>query len=539
MNRCVCTGLAGIVLALIAGRAEGALVALTGASRTYDQGGAYTAGASIDGVLTSGGWGVDGGQTTAQTAVFQTAAPLTASQLTFVMAQNLGGRHTINQFRISATTDPSPTVSSGATWTVLTPNFFNAGRNLLRDLGGSTFVRSGIAEASTYTLTVSPTLSGITGFRVETFVPSGGTAIGGASNGNFVLSEFMVDSGDNLALGRPVAASAATYGGASPLLLTDGRYNTYVHGLSGTATTFAYTVDLGQPVEIGRIDIFNRNDGCCPERLTNYRVSVHNAGLGGAIGPAVWSADVRTDGSNSGVGGVDSLNAALNAAGPFVGQWVKIEKIDNGAQNYWLQVAEVEVHGGYMKNWALGAPVSTSGSTYPGYPAQNLTDGNLNTFSHANTPSGGTFSYDIDLGDPLKLNSIYVYNRNDGSATERLSNYTVSVHLDNNGAIGPEVWSATVRSDGSNSGVGGVDVITAALDPDGMFWGQWIRVTGSGAAYTPQIAEVQVFANIPEPSTVVLLGLGGVAMLGRRWRRRAVGINNVVRTQPSEDGGVT
>lgn len=518
MKRIAQSTLTVAIVILLAGSAPAAIVPLTGATTTYDQGGSYAVGTSIDGNVTSGGWGVHNGQTTAQTAVFQTSAPLTASQLTFSMAQNLSSpRHTINQFRISATTDPSPTVTSGATWTELTPDSYSAGSNMLKDLGSNTFRRSGIAGTSTYTLTVSPTLTGITGFRVETFVPSGGTTIGGATaNGNFVFTEFMIDDGSNLALGRPVTTSGPLYSG-SPLVVTDGNPSTFVHGPNGT--TFAYTIDLGQPVAVDLMEIFNRGDGCCPDRLSNYRVSVHNAGLGGAIVPTpVWSADVRTDGSNSGVGGIDSVPAG----GSAVGQYVKIEKIDDGSTNYWLQVAEVEVGGSYMKDYALGAPVTPSGSVYPGYPAANLTDGDLNTFSHANTPGGGTFSYDIDLGnDPLNINSIYVHNRNDGSAPDRLSNYTVSVHLDDNGTIGTEVWSATVRADGSNPGVGGVDVLTADLDPGGTFYGQWVRITGSGAAYTPQIAEVQVFATIPEPSTVVLLGLGGLAMLalGRRRRR--------------------
>ena len=506
------------VVILLAGSAAAAVVPLTGATTTYDQGGSYAVGSSIDGNVTSGGWGVDGGLTVAQTAVFQTTTPLTASQLTFSMAQNLGGRHTINQIRISATTDPNPTVTGGATWVELTPQSFNAGNNMLTDVGSNMLRRTGIGDKSTYTMTTSTGLTGITGFRVETFLVGG--YIGGASaNRNFVLTEFMVDDGSNLALGRPVTASAATYGGASPLLLTDGRYDTFVHGASGSATTFAYTIDLGQPVAVDLMEIFNRHN-CCPDRLTNYRVSVHNAGLGGAIDPTpVWSADVRTDGTNSGMGRIDSVPAG----GSAVGQYVKIEKIDDGTTNYWLQVAEVEVQGSYMKNWALGAPVTPSGPLYqPGnYPAANLTDGDLNTFSHADTPDGGTFSFDIDLGgDPLNINSIYVYNRN-SDPPDRLTNYTVSIHLDDSGSIGTEVWSATVRADGSNSGVGGVDVLTADLDPGGNFYGQWVRITGpSNVPYALQIAEVQVFATIPEPSTVMLLGLGGLAMVGLGYRRR-------------------
>ncbi|NQT36212.1 MAG: discoidin domain-containing protein [Planctomycetes bacterium] len=489
-----------LVCVLLVGTAGAALVPLTGASRTYDQGGAYAVGAAIDGVVSSTGWGVYNGQTTPQTAVFQTTAPVTAPQLTFALAHNYGSDHMVQQFRISATTDASPTVTSGATWTELIPQSTSAGRNLLDDAGANMLRRTGIADTSTYTVTASTDLTGITGFRVETF-PANGPNIGASSNGNFVLSEFMVDAGSNLALGQPVTPSAAIYGGGSPTRVTDGRADTFVHGASGSATTYAFTIDLGQPVAVDLVDIFNRGDGCCTDRLTNYRVSVHNAGIGGAIDPTpVWSADVRTDNSNSGVGGIDSVSAASTA----VGQYVKVEKIDDGATNYWLQVAEIEVQGDYLANRALGAPVRTSGATYGGEVAAHLTDGDLNNRSHANTPSGGTFSYDIDLGPrPVDANSIYVYNRNDGCCTDRLSNYTVSLHADDNGNVGPAVWSANIRGDNSNSGSGGVDTITAALDAAGDFSGQWVRITGpSNVAYSPQIAEVEVFA--PAAPTVAL-----------------------------------
>jgi len=430
--------------------------------------------------------------------VFQTTAPLTASELRFEMAQNLGGRHTINQFRISATTDPNPTVTSGATWTELAPESFSASGNTLTDIGGNTLLRTGTADKSTYTVKTSPALTGITGFRVETSVPAGGTTIGGASaNGNFVLSEFLVDDGSNLALGRPVTASAPTYQNRSPLILTDGRHSTFLHGNDGNATTYAFMVDLGQRVAADQIDVVNRGDGCCPDRLTNYRVSLHRD-AGGAIGDAVWSADVRTDNSNSGVGGIDTVTAAADPTGHFAGQWVKIEKIDDGATNYWLQAAEIEVQGSYLSNIALGAPVQTSAATYGGQPPPHIVDGNLNTISHPASGAGAEFTYDINLGGPVDLNSVDIYNRNN-CCPERLTDYTVSLHADDRGQPGAVLWSGAVRNDGTNSGVGGVDTVTAA-DGTGDFGGQWLRITGpTGVAYAPQIAEVEAYSTQDSP----------------------------------------
>ena len=476
-------------------------VPLTGATTTYDQGGSYTVGRSIDGNVTSGGWGVYNGQTTPQTAVYQTTAPLTASELTFAIAQNYGSDHVVNQFRISATTDPNPTVTSGATWTELTPESHNAGRNMLQDMGSNMLRRTGIADRSTYTVTAAPGLTGITGFQVETFVANG-SRIGGASNGNFVLSEFMVDDGSNLALGRPVTSSAPTWGGWTPLNLTDGRHNTFVHGAAGNATTYAFMVDLGQPVAADQISVVNRGDGCCPDRLSNYRISLHND-AGGAIGGQVWSADVRTDNSNSGVGGIDTVTAAADPTGQAIGQWVKIEKIDDGATNYWLQAAEIEVEGSYLNNIALRAPVQTSAATYGGQPAPRIVDGDLNTISHPASNSPAEFTYDINLGGDVDLNSIYVHNRNN-CCPERLTDYTVSLHADDRGQPGAVLWSGAVRDDGTNSGLGGVDTVTAATGT-GDFGGQWLRITGpTGVAYAPQIAEIEAYSTQDSP----WIGLG-------------------------------
>ena len=487
------------ILAIVAavGVVDATPVALTGATTTYDQGGSYTIGASIDGnVPSTTGWGVYNGQTMAQTAVYQTTAPLTASELTFALAHSYGNNHLINQLRISATTDPNPTVTSGATWTELAPTSSNGGANLLQDMGSNMLRRTGIAPRSTYTVTAAPGLTGITGFRLETFVANG-PYIGGASNGNFVLGEFLVDDGSNLALGRPVTSSSATWGGGSPLLLTDGRADTFVHGASGSATTFAYTVDLGKPVAADEISVVNRGDGCCPDRLTNYRISLHND-AGGAIGDAVWSADVRTDNSNSGVGGIDAVTAAADPTGTFVGQWVKIEKIDDGAQNYWLQAAEIEVEGSYLNNVAQGSPIQASAATWGGQPAPRIVDGDLNTISHPASGAGAEFTFDINLGGPVDLNSVYIHNRND-CCPERLTDYTVSLHADDRGQPGAVLWSGAVRDDGTNSGQGGVDTVTAAMGT-GDFGGQWLRITGpTGVAYAPQIAEVEAYATQDSP----------------------------------------
>ncbi len=148
--------------------------------------------------------------------------------------------------------------------------------------------------------------------------------------------------GGNLARGADVTASGPLWTGFVPTRLTDGNRSTISHP-AGPVASFEFVIDLGVDAPFDHIDVYNRNDGCCPERLTNYRVTVH-ADDEGAPGPAVWSAQIRADGTNSGVGGVDVIDAALDPLGNFGGRFITIAKIDDGKQDYWPQIAEVEVY---------------------------------------------------------------------------------------------------------------------------------------------------------------------------------------------------
>jgi len=145
-------------------------------------------------------------------------------------------------------------------------------------------------------------------------------------------------------------------------------------------------------------------------------------------------------------------------------------------------------------NAALGKPVIASGPTWPGLPKENLTDGNLTSFTHCAVPEPASW-FLVDLGATYALDHLELFNRTDGCCPERLSNFTVSILADDDGQPGDGVWSADIRTDGSNSGVGGKDVVRGDLDHDGIFAGRWIRVQSrpdSGDRYF-QIAELRAF----------------------------------------------
>jgi hypothetical protein len=148
----------------------------------------------------------------------------------------------------------------------------------------------------------------------------------------------------NLGRGASVDASGPTWSGLTPASLTDGNPATFVHPLASSGTLgFYFEIDLGRTFKLDRIVLRNRNDGCCPERLTNYRVELYSD-AGGENGSLNWSAIIRGDGTHSPSGGSDTIYATNSPAGIFAGRFVRIVNISNAPYN--PQIAEVEIYGG-------------------------------------------------------------------------------------------------------------------------------------------------------------------------------------------------
>ena len=168
----------------------------------------------------------------------------------------------------------------------------------------------------------------------------------------------------NLALGKPVVASGPTWNGLDATGVTDGNPATFSHPLAEQDTLdFYFEIDLGASYFLERILIRNRSDGCCPERLTNYRVEIFSDEQGEA-GALTWSTTVRSDGSNSGISGIDTVTAGTNAQGIFAGRFIRI--VNNGGAAYSPQVAEVEAYGGAIpeiKSFAAEPDVLSAGES--------------------------------------------------------------------------------------------------------------------------------------------------------------------------------
>jgi hypothetical protein len=335
----------GLLLAMVS-PALAANVTFSSGTVTFDQGTPYIISNSIDGVSTGPGWGVFNGQHTAQTAVVTTSAPAAGSEWAFTLFNNSGfADHHPQEFRISYTTDAVP--AAGGNWTQVTPASFKSTNGVtLANVGGNALRATGTAGHTSFQVRSNAALSGVTGFRLELFpfdydaADALAASLGRSANGNLVLSEFRVDTGDsiNRAFGGAVTSSGGTWLGFPASWLTDGNDNSLTHpDAPQNPGAFNFTIDLGGYYNLTSVDLRNRHDGCCPERLTNFRVEI----LDPSQSP-VWTGDFRTDGSNSGVGGLDTITGAMGA-GAFSGQFIRITNLGGG--DYSPQINEVRAFG--------------------------------------------------------------------------------------------------------------------------------------------------------------------------------------------------
>ena len=111
-----------------------------------------------------------------------------------------------------------------------------------------------------------------------------------------LLSASALPQEINVAVRKPVFASAPLYPGFPAAYITDGNRSTFTHpDTSPAENNFYYQIDLGASYGFDRLAFFNRADGCCTERLSNYRVQLF-ADSGGSPGAENWTAVIRADG---------------------------------------------------------------------------------------------------------------------------------------------------------------------------------------------------------------------------------------------------
>src|SRR6185295_13370365 len=89
--------------------------------------------------------------------------------------------------------------------------------------------------------------------------------------------EVFAEGLANVALGAATASTQPLWppGGWTTAQLVNGNLTDQIHADAASAVPYAYTLNLGTAADISYIKIHARKDGCCPERLSNYRVSIH------------------------------------------------------------------------------------------------------------------------------------------------------------------------------------------------------------------------------------------------------------------------
>ncbi len=225
----------------------------------------------------------------------------------------------------------------------------------------------------------------------------------------------------NVALGAAASQSSTAAGGVASRAV-DGNTNGVFAGQSVTHTNGGnpswWEVDLGEPMVIESVAVWNRTD-CCGDRLSNYYVLVSNS-------PNPLPGD----------GGVFQHFESAQAGVPTtvaverVGRYVRILKQGAGV----VVLAEVQVFGRpappqEFSNLALGG-LATQSTTAAGGVASRGIDGNTNGafagMSVTHTNGGNPSWWEVDLGERAQIDSIDVWNRTD-CCGDRLSNYYVLV----------------------------------------------------------------------------------------------------------------
>lgn len=318
----------------------------------------------------------------------------------------------------------------------------------------------------------------------------------------------------NVALGKPVTTSGNTYNANNPTYaadkINDGSGSTFSHPETPSSTGFHYTINLGSQQALNKLRFVNRT-GCCPERLTNYRVSVFAANPAVAGTQPVWTTVLRSNGTNSGDAGADEATAGLNPTGVFAGQWLRIQSLSTTTQ-YTPQIAEYEAL--TSPNLALYKLVTASGALQAGFPATNLTDGNPTTFSHPSTTiSAANFTWELDLAGDFALDRLVLYSRQD-CCPERLKNFRVQIYADNAGTPGALRWTGDLRTDGSSPGAGAGEVVRAEQGT-GEFRGRFVRVINlSGETANPQLAEIEAYRATPPVIRYFTTDAGNITKTG-------------------------
>lgn len=303
-----------------------------------------------------------------------------------------------------------------------------------------------------------------------------------------------------IAIASQSSTLASQYGASVAL---NRNYGDFTH-TSAEATDNWWLLDLGGPVPIHHVILFNRGGGCCPERLRDITISFFDTN-----NTLLLNSPLLNPGNiMGGPGSISYTNPPLNA------RYVKVTRTATGGDGdhggNTLSLGEVEIH---AENLAQGQPSSQS-TSWPGLPAGNANNGDPANYSHTTGEATDNW-WQVDLGANFEVNSVMILNRPD-CCGGRFRDLTVSV-LDE--SLAP-VYSSPLLNPGNVLGGGAGDYSNGpkSLSADLRFLnggnpvlGRYVRVTrtatggdGNHDGNVLALAEVQVFGNPPSgtPPTI-------------------------------------
>jgi hypothetical protein len=147
----------------------------------------------------------------------------------------------------------------------------------------------------------------------------------------FTLSNVTLPLGTNLSLANistmSLSQSSEYNGGQFPAgYAMDGSASNFSHTDGGAVGNAWWKANIGETMRLQSVNIQNRGDGCCPERLRDIQVEV----LDGS-GTPVWTSITLNPGNSSGSPSAIFLDLqALNGGVPVFGNQIRITRITDG-----------------------------------------------------------------------------------------------------------------------------------------------------------------------------------------------------------------
>ncbi|NQT40377.1 MAG: hypothetical protein HQ581_22980, partial [Planctomycetes bacterium] len=203
-------------------------------------------------------------------------------------------------------------------------------------------------------------------------------------------------------------------------------------------------VDLGQTVNLQQIQLLQRGDGCCQDRLKDFTITLEadNGGVPGAVvasqtflGQAPMTTTMTLATGQiilpGGDGAIGTEQVGRNA------RFIRVQ--NNGGADRPLHSSEIEAFAPGVTPNNNGAPstndiADTSFHSLQGVGGHGSTnavfDGNLQTGGSTWSRDGLSNFYTLDLGSTQDMETIRVWQRADGCCQDRLSNFTVSLLTD-------------------------------------------------------------------------------------------------------------